>query len=342
MQLQFSKSAGFRLLSIMIVTIIVVISILTRFVPKKEHSPVNNITALTTGERFLWHPPDTTKIPFTVEGMLIRYGRDLIANTSFYLGPKGKVAAITNGMNCQNCHLDAGTRLWGNNYSGVFATYPRFRERSGTIENIYKRVNDCIERSLNGNKLDTTSHEMLAIAAYIKWLGQNVPRNIRPEGVGISDLPFLSRAADPALGKLVYEEKCQRCHGADGSGLLHTDNSRYVYPPLWGKNSYNTGAGLYRLSRFAGYVKDNMPFGVSHNATQLTDEAAWDVAAFVNSQPRPAKHFSKDWPAISGKPVDHPFGPYIDSFSEKQHKYGPFVPIIEAHKKPGNKNTKPS
>jgi thiosulfate dehydrogenase len=28
----------------------------------------------------------------------------------------------------------------------------------------------------------------------------------------------------------------------------------YTYPPL-GSNSYNSGAGLYRISRFAGYIK---------------------------------------------------------------------------------------
>jgi thiosulfate dehydrogenase len=77
----------------------------------------------------------------------------------------------------------------------------------------------------------------------------------------------------------------------------------------------------------AGYVKDNMPFGASHGSSQLTDEQAWDVAAFVNSQPRPYKQFKKDWPNKSTKPVDHPFGPYADSFTEQQHKFGPFIPI---------------
>lgn len=67
-----------------------------------------------------------------------------------------------------------------------------------------------------------------------------------------------------------------------------------------------------------------MPFG----AAQLTDEEAWDVAAFVNSQPRPVKVFPDDWPVISTKPADHPFGPFGDTFSEQQHKYGPFGPIL--------------
>ena len=276
-----------------------------------------------------WTPPDTSRIPHSPEGMLIRYGRELIANTSFYLGPQGKVAALSNGMNCQNCHLDAGTRPWGNNYSGVFSTYPKFRDRSGTIESIYRRVNDCLLRSLNGNTaLDSTSREMQAIYAYIRWLGQGVPKGLRPRGAGISDIPYLFRAADTVNGQIVYKEKCARCHGPEGTGVWSIDSNRYTYPPLWGPHSFNTGAGLFRLSRLAGYVRDNMPFGASHSAPQLTDMEAWDVAAFINSRPRPQKTFTGDWPDITRKPFDHPFGPYADSFPESQHKYGPFAPIL--------------
>ena len=43
-------------------------------------------------------------------GPLIRYGYALVAHTSKYLGPKGIVQHSTNGMNCQNCHLEAGTK----------------------------------------------------------------------------------------------------------------------------------------------------------------------------------------------------------------------------------------
>jgi cytochrome c len=61
----------------------------------------------------------------------------------------------------------------------------------------------------------------------------------------------------------------------------------------------------------------------------LTDQEAWNVAAFIESQPR--KHFdqSHDWKDLKKKPIDLPFGPYIDQASEKQHKYGPFKPILE-------------
>lgn len=280
----------------------------------------------------VWTAPDTFSIPHDEKGDLIRYGRMLIANTSYYLGPNGIVSHRSNGMNCQNCHLDAGTKPFGNNYSAVASVYPVFRERSGTTENIYKRVNDCMERSLNGIALDTTGKEMQAIEAYIHWLGKDVKKGVKPKGSGISNLAYMDRSADPEKGKQVYVQKCQSCHMMHGEGKMNDAQTAYQYPPLWGKHSYNIGAGLHRLSRFAGYVKSNMPFGASYDQPQLSDEEAWDVAAYVNSQQRPAKDLSMDWPKIAAKPVDYPFAPYADNFNEQQHKYGPFGPIAEFKK----------
>ncbi|HXB92916.1 MAG TPA: hypothetical protein VNU72_11530, partial [Puia sp.] len=155
----------------------------------------------------VWLAPDTGRMALTDEGRLAAYDRELIMHTSVYLGPKGRIASVSNGMNCQNCHLDAGSKPWGNNYGAVFSTYPKFRDRSGTIENIYRRVNDCLERSLGGVALDTNSREMKAIYTYMKWLGSGVPRGVHPIGAGIREIPFMDRAADPAKGQLVYEQK---------------------------------------------------------------------------------------------------------------------------------------
>ncbi|SJZ97153.1 Cytochrome c [Chitinophaga eiseniae] len=281
----------------------------------------------------LWQAPDTAMIPHTAEGDRIRYGRSLIAHTAQYLGPQGSVAQISNGMNCQNCHLDAGTKPWGNNYGSTASTYPKFRARSGTVESIGKKVNDCFVRSLNGAALDSNSPELQAIIAYIQWLGKDLPKNYKSPGSGIRELPYLPVAADTVKGKTVFLQQCQRCHGADGRGERPAGATEYRYPPLWGPDSYNTGAGLYRLSRFAGYVKYNMPLGTDYQHPLLSDEDAWNVAAFVNSQPRPAKAFPADWPDIRTKPPDHPFGPFSDTFPAIQHKYGPFGPIARQHKK---------
>lgn len=283
---------------------------------------------------YYWNAPDEANLATDPKKERVLYGKELIAHTSIYFGPKGTISKeSTNGMNCQNCHLNAGTKVFGNNYSAVATTYPKYRARSGTKEDIPKRVNDCFERSLNGKTLKIDSKEMQSIIAYLKWLGKDVPAGKKPAGSGFQQIAYLERAADPEKGKLVYVQKCQSCHQQSGEGLMNSDGTAFTYPPLWGDHSYNNGAGLYRLSNFARFVKYNMPMGASHTNVQLSDEEAWDVAAFVNSQPRPKKDLKKDWPKIEEKPFDHPYGPYADSFSESQHKNGPYQPILDASAK---------
>lgn len=327
--MRFLQSSWFPVLLGFIIVVVILDQVFFT-TPSKEEN-FSDINSIRNDED--WHAPDMNALPENEQGSLIRHGHELIVNTSMFLGPKGKIAAISNGMNCQNCHIDAGAKSFGGCFSAVASTYPKYRDRSGKIESIEFRINECMERSLNGNKLDSLSHEMRAMVAYLKWLGKDVPKDKKPKGSGLEDLNFMTRAADIQKGKQVFVTKCQSCHSENGQGVLNHDSSFYIYPPLWGPESYNVSAGLYRLSRFASYVKNNMPFGASHSSPQLTEEEAWDVAAFVNSQPRPEKFFAYDWPKKESKPVDYPFGPYADNFSEKQHKYGPFLPIQEARKK---------
>lgn len=281
----------------------------------------------------LWMAADINTIADTNKKRQILYGKDLIAHTSKYLGPGGSIAQVTNGMNCQNCHLDAGTKPWGNNYGAVFSTYPKYRARSGKEEDIYKRINDCIERSLNGKALALDSKEMQAMKAYIEYIGKDVKKGEKPKGSGIFELAFLDRACDTMKGRELYMTKCRSCHQANGEGQLANDKTEYTYPPLWGKHSYNFGAGLFRLSRFAGYIKYNMPQGVTFQKPELSDEEAWDIAAFVNTQTRPSKDLGTDWPKTDEKPLDHPFGPFADKYTEIQHKYGPFKTMADEKKK---------
>ena len=105
----------------------------------------------------------------------MRLGLNLIDNTSYYFGPKGKIAAITNGMNCQNCHMQGGIIPWGNNFSAAVMSYPSFSTRNGKMQSISERINGCFERSLNGSRIDTTSREMQAIIAYMHWIGDDIP-----------------------------------------------------------------------------------------------------------------------------------------------------------------------
>ncbi|SFF12340.1 c-type cytochrome [Flavobacterium xueshanense] len=280
-----------------------------------------------------WKPVDIALIKDSTLKQEVEYGKDLIAHTAKYLGPNGSVKQITNGMNCNNCHLDAGTKPWGNNYGSVYSMYPKMRARSGQVENLYKRVNDCMERSLNGQPLKEDNREMKAMIAYIEYIGSKVPKGKEANASGIYDLEYLDRAADPVKGKALYDAKCASCHQKNGEGILAADKKEYTYPPLWGKNSYNSGAGLFRISRFAGYIKFNMPLGASYENPQLSDEESWDIAAYVENLERPSKDLSQDWPDISKKTMDHPFGPFSDSFTETQHKFGPFKPIKAEKKK---------
>ncbi len=289
--------------------------------------------AVKTDTTNYWTAADINTITDAKQKQQVVYGQELIAHTAKYFGPNGSVKKITNGLNCQNCHLQAGTAVFANNYGSVASLYPKFRARSGSVENIYKRVNDCFERSLNGKAIDTAGKEMQAIVAYIEFIGSNVEKGKKAAGSGFKDLAWLDRAADPEKGMTVYTAKCQSCHQANGEGVFNADKTEYTYPALWGSNSFNDGAGLYRISNIAKYVKYNMPQGTTFHSPQLSDEEAWDVAAFVVSQKRPHINVPKDWPDISKKPVDHPFGPYADAFTEKQHKLGPFKSIVEEQKK---------
>ena len=294
----------------------------------------NNLSALPE-KTAAWIAPGDSSLPDGEAGASIRYGRDIISNTARYFGPKGKIARISNGMNCQNCHLNAGTKQLANNYSVFSANYPKKGARSGKIDQITDRISDCFQRSLNGTMPEKSSKEVKAMVAYFKWIGQGVPKGEKVPGTATEKLPYLDRPADPAKGLLVYRKHCQSCHGSDGAGQKAEDQLTYTYPPLWGKNSYNDGAGMYRLSNFAGFVKNNMPYGIDHNSPVLKDDEAWDVAAYVNSQPRPHRAQQKDYPDLSKKPIDAPYGPYQDHFSEIQHKYGPYMPIVEFAKRRG-------
>jgi thiosulfate dehydrogenase len=308
----------------------ITVAFLNKFINSTSVETVPQSQGATVNE---WKAPDINLVPQTPEGDLIRYGRDLIVNTAKYFGPKGLVAPITNGMTCQNCHLYAGTKKFGNSFAAVASTYPRYRPRSARVESIEFRINDCMQRSLNGKSIDSLSREMRAMVAFFHWIGKDVPKGVKPAGSGIVEIPYLNRAADPEKGKFIFQTRCQSCHGANGEGQIAFDSVGYLYPPLWGPASYNTGAGLYRITRMAAFIYYNMPFDPQKTEPQLSLEEAWDVAAYISSQERPGFDNSNDWPDISTKPPDHPFGPFADGFSEKQHKYGPFPPIVEANKK---------
>ena len=284
---------------------------------------------------------DTTKIPNDQFGEAIRYGRQLVLNTAYFIGPdgiKGKYAG--NKLNCANCHQDAGTKSYSFNLIPSFANYPQYRARENKVLTIAERINNCIERPLNGKPLPLDSKEMVAIISYLKWLNGFGPKSNTFKGAKNLDIEMPAIAASPGRGEILYKAECLRCHGANGEGVIQLDGVRYLYPPLWGKNSYQGGSSMHRIIKAAQWIKSNMPFDkATAGKPYLTDAQALDLAAFINDDDihkRPGvKDF--DYPNPATKAIDYAEPPFIDTFSEEQHKYGPFEPIINYWKAKGLK-----
>lgn len=284
-----------------------------------------------------WTVPEIGALPDNDEGRLIRRGRDLITATYAHIGPAvpdaGKRYA-GNNLACTNCHLNAGTKKFGLPLWGLWERFPQYSARSDSEITIEDRINSCMLRSMNGKTLPQDSPEMAAFVAYIRFLSAGTKKGEFLTGMGAGQMPVLGRAADPRRGAQIYARACAMCHQSDGSGVLRNrnlPNFGYLSPPLWGPDSFNNGAGMARLMTAANFVHFNMPNGTSYTRPRLTQQESWDVAAFVISQPRPdyaARH--KDFPDLLKKPVDTPYGPYADGFSQKQHELGPYGPIEAA------------
>ena len=215
-------------------------------------------------------------------GAAARRGHALLANThdSLPVNAPGP-------LRCLSCHLDDGTRRNGLLLVGVYARYPQYRSRSGRMELITDRVNECFRRSLNGAALPVDGPDMRDIVTYFAWISRGLEVFDSVPGQGLPKMKPL--AADTARGAALFASSCARCHGADGAGVPPV-------PPLWGPRAFNIGAGMARLNTAASFVRHNMPFD---KPGSLTDQEAYDVASYVLSRPRP------DFP---GKELDWPKG----------------------------------
>jgi thiosulfate dehydrogenase len=212
-------------------------------------------------------------------GDAVRRGRALLVATRESLP-----AHVGNRLRCVSCHLDEGRRESGS-WIGVFARYPQYRARSATIETIEYRVNDCFRRSMNGAALDPAGRDMTDIVTYLAHLSRGIP--VEPPQPGARLQHWATFTADTAAGARVFAATCAKCHGPDGSGTA-------VGPPVWGPASYNIGAGMARVRTAAEFIRGSMPFD---QPGTLTDQQAFDVAAYVNAQSRPDYRGKEaDWP----------------------------------------------
>ena len=199
---------------------------------------------------------------------------------------------VGNALRCASCHLGDGLRAGAMPWVGSYARFPQYRARSGKVDLIEDRINDCFRRSMNGRALDPAGKDMRDIVSYFAFLSTGLPVGADVEGQGLP--PLRPIPGNPGRGAAVFTSTCARCHGATGQGTA-------VAPPLWGPRSYNTGAGMARINTAASFIHALMPID---RAQQLTPQQAFDVASYINTRPRPnfaAK--AHDWPH-GGKPPD--------------------------------------
>lgn len=286
-----------------------------------------------------WQPKDVEAI--FASGFMdseVAYGYLIISETSENIGPMAEehLQYAGNNLSCSHCHLKFGTQAGSGSWVGVVDRFPQFRgreNRQGTIED---RINGCMERSMNGKKLPKDSKEMEAIVAYMTWLGEDLPEERIAEFKGFPQIKIPNKSVDLEKGESLFAKECAICHGENGQGKKFTAPQKgYQYPPLWGADSFNDGAGMHRVITAAEFIKSNMPFGqATWDNPKLTDEEAYHLAGYINSFSRPHKsNTENDFPDRKLKPVSTPYGPWADNFPAEQHKFGPFPPIIDFYKK---------
>lgn len=200
------------------------------------------------------------------------YGYEIVTDTQNFAS-----RYVGNGLNCSNCHLQAGTQkdALPLNVAGM---YPKWRAKNGKRNGIGLRIRECFLYSMDGIMPPDDAPEVLAISAYVTYLSQGEVMGVEPEGRGVPTLPETGYDPNPANGRAVYHEQCASCHGDQGQGIGE-------FPAVWGLNSYNRGAGMNRIREGAGFIWANMPLG---NGRSLTHQQALDVSAYLNLQYRPA------------------------------------------------------
>jgi thiosulfate dehydrogenase len=249
-------------------------------------------TAAAAFDETAWTPPTETDIPADSMGASIRRGLYLLRFT-----PESLPGYATSSLRCTSCHQNDGTKATSAPLTGSHARFPRYLARSAAVVTLADRVNYCLTRSLAGNVLPHESREMTDILAYLAFISRGVPVGRKSAGAdGLLSMKD-TLAGDTTRGRQLFASSCAVCHGADGGGVT-------PFPALWGARSYSIGASMARHERAASFIFHNMP---QSKPGSLTAQQAFDVAAFINSQPRPDSPGKEmDWPN-GGAPRDVPY-----------------------------------
>ncbi len=219
-----------------------------------------------------WEPPRRSEIPHGPLGASIRRGEEIFNETPLY------AAQYTGAkISCGSCHAEGGIQPYASPVVGAPAAYPAYSQRAGHVVSLKDRIQECFVRSENGRPIPYEGPEMQALVDYIEWLSLPQPR--RQPYIGRGLVVLGAHQADPQRGGEIYTAQCAGCHGEHGQGRPP------LFPALWGPDSFNDGAGMHGIPKMAAFVQHNMP---QNRMGVLTVQDAFDVAAYIHAQPRPA------------------------------------------------------
>ena len=240
------------------------------------------------------------------------YGRRLFVETPSLLGPEVGGSAMRvagNNLSCQSCHLAAGTQAFALPMVGVYAAFPTYLARENDVRTIEDRIEGCLERSMNGRAMSPDGREMKAMVAYLQFLSSGRPVGGATEGRGTPALPLLDRAADPEKGRAVYAATCVACHQPDGQGLRQGkpgDAAGYLYPPLWGPDSFNDAPACTR--DHGGELRPRQHAVWRDHRAPLLSVGCVGRRRVHQPPAAPSRaHLDLDYPDRAKKPVDAPF-----------------------------------
>lgn len=232
-------------------------------------------------------PDAPTVYPKGEVGKMVKLGEDIIMNTNTHPLTKEYVG---NTLKCTSCHLDGGKAKSLGTFIGTAAAFPAYSKREKTVQTLQDRINNCFMRSMNGVRPIVDTEASIAMTTYITWLSSGATMKMNekkpvnehftkvwPNTKELTPLIKKANHENYTNGMNLYNNKCSSCHGVDGQGIA-------TFPPVWGSNSYNTGAGLSKLDKMTTWLKHNMPLGNPN----LTQQEAIDISIYVNAQERDA------------------------------------------------------
>jgi thiosulfate dehydrogenase len=246
-------------------------------------------------------PPPDSAIPKGAFGDIVRMGEQIFRDPGTYAGP-----FVGNQLRCSNCHLQAGRLAGSAPMWAAYVAYPAYRSKNGHVNTFEERLQGCFRFSMNGRAPKLGDPVLVALESYSYFLAKGLPTGEAAAGRGFPALPKPPLPGDFSRGGQVYAAHCATCHGAQGLG--QSSGGQVVFPPLWGPQSYNWGAGMTSIKNAAQFIHANMPLGLGNT---LSVQQAWDVATYIDSQVRPQDpRFVQDVEETRKRFHDSPFSMY--------------------------------